>query len=57
MTFAILALYWLLRASVRERGPLGIHDLPLSPCQVGLSHRWRREIVLVHKRKHRSVDS
>jgi hypothetical protein len=50
-------LYWLLSTSVRERGPLGFHRHPLSLCQVGLSHRSRKGIVLVHERKHRCMDS
>src|SRR5215472_5966676 len=50
-------LYWLLGTSVGERGPLGSHRQPLSHCQVGLSHRSRRGIVLVHKRKRWCRDS
>ena len=45
-------LYWLLSASVRERGLLGFHCSSLSGGQVELSHRNCREIVLVPKRKH-----
>jgi hypothetical protein len=45
-------LYWLLRTSVRERDLLGYHHHPLSLCQVVLSHRSRRGMVLVHKGKH-----
>ena len=49
-------LYWLLSTSFRERGPLGFHRQPLSLCQVELSHRSRRGIVLFHQKKHRGMD-
>src|SRR6266487_4030230 len=50
-------LYWLLSTSVRERGSLGCHHQPLSLCQLELSHRKSRGIVLVHQRKHWGRDS
>ena|SRR5215471_6955718 len=50
-------LYWLLRTSVLETGLLGFRRHPLSLCQVGLSHRSRKGIVLVHERKHLCIDS
>jgi hypothetical protein len=31
--------------------PLGFHNPPISHCQVVLSHRRSKGIVLVHKRK------
>jgi hypothetical protein len=49
--------YWLLSTSVLDEGPSGFHRQLLSLCQVGLSHRSRRGIVLIHKRKQRCLDS
>src|SRR5215831_3551302 len=50
-------LYWLLGTSVRERESLGIHRPLLSGGPMELSHQWRREIVLIHKRKHGGLGS
>ena len=49
------ALYWLLRASVRERNPLSFHHPPLSFCQVVLSHRSRRGEWFLCTRENRRV--
>src|SRR5947209_14394803 len=50
-------LYWLLRTSVRERDALGLRHPPLSLFQVVLSHRSRRKMFLMHKRKQACVCS
>jgi hypothetical protein len=50
-------LYWLLRTSVRERGPLGFHRSPLFRGQEDLSHRNCREIVLMDQRKQACMGS
>jgi hypothetical protein len=52
-----LVLYWLLRTSVREKDTLGFHHHPLPRCQVRLSYRSRRGMVLMHKRKYTSMGS
>jgi hypothetical protein len=46
-----LWVYWLLRTSVRERGPLGFHRPPLFRGQVALSHRNCGGMVLMDQRK------
>lgn len=50
-------LYWLLRTSVREGGPLGFHRSPLFRGQGDLSHRNCREIVLMDQRKQACMGS
>jgi DDE superfamily endonuclease len=44
-------MYWLLRTSVRERDLLGFHQPSLSHCQMELSHRNYRGMVLMDQRK------
>jgi hypothetical protein len=53
----LYSLYWLLRTSVRERDALGLRHPPLSLFQVVLSHRSRRKMFLMHKRKQACVCS
>jgi hypothetical protein len=42
-------LNWLLRTYVRGKDRLGLHRQPLPLRPVGLGHRSRRGIVLVHQ--------
>jgi hypothetical protein len=44
-------LYWLHGTSIRKRGNLGFHHSPLYLCHVVLSHRWSREMFLMHEKK------